>query len=155
MEGGVVTKIHLQVYTAVAEFALREAFLILIYGLWNSWGHFYINFIPFEGKTVDGTYEDINFRRLTSPNSKSRHVNWITTPEMTLFSPSFIEVNRIQKNLLSQLFCTLKLIEMNEGGVKLGFCSPALPFLRVAVLLLQGRLEKYLLTSGKKCKALF
>lgn len=32
MEGEVVTKIHLQVYTAVAEFALKEAFLILIYG---------------------------------------------------------------------------------------------------------------------------
>lgn len=155
MEGGVVTKIHLQVYTAAAEFALKEIFLILICDPWNSGGHFYINFIPFEGRTVDGTYEDINFRCLTSPNSKTQHVNWITIPEMTLFSPSYIEVNRMQKNLLSQLVCTLKLIEMNEGEVKLAFCSPALPFLRVAVLLLQGRLEEYLLTSGKKCEALF
>lgn len=40
-------------------------------------------------------------------------------------------------------------MEIRKVGVKLGFYSPVLPFLKVAVLLFQGRLEKYLLTFGK------
>lgn len=47
------------------------------------------------------------------------------------------------------LFCTLKIMEIGKVGVKLGFYSSVLHFLKVAMLLFQGRLEKYLLTFGK------
>lgn len=40
-------------------------------------------------------------------------------------------------------------MERNKVGVTLGSYSLVLPFLKVAVLLFQGRVEKYLLTFGK------
>lgn len=40
-------------------------------------------------------------------------------------------------------------MEISKAGVKLGFYSSVLPFLKVAMLLFQGRLEKYLLTFEK------
>lgn len=40
-------------------------------------------------------------------------------------------------------------MEISKVGVKLGFYSSVLSFLKVAVLLFQDRLEKYLLTFGK------
>lgn len=40
-------------------------------------------------------------------------------------------------------------MEISKVGVKLGFYASVLCFLKVAMLLFQGRLEKYLLTFGK------
>lgn len=40
-------------------------------------------------------------------------------------------------------------MERSEVGVKLGFYSSVFSLLKVAVLLFQDRLEKYLLTFGK------
>lgn len=40
-------------------------------------------------------------------------------------------------------------MEISKFGVKLGFYSSVLSFLKVTVLLFQGRLEKYVLTFGK------
>lgn len=47
------------------------------------------------------------------------------------------------------LFYTSKIMEISKFGVKLGFYSSVLSFLKVTVLLFQGRLEKYVLTFGK------
>lgn len=119
---------------------------------WSSRGHFYINVSPFECGNVDGTFEDVNFKCFTSPSSINN--TWIGLPygKWQVF-PLYIEVNRMQKNLLLLvtcylllLFCTLKISRVR---VKLGFYSSVLPFLKVAMLLFQGRLENYLLTFGK------
>ena len=149
-------KAELEFHCFFFEFALKAASLISFffsYDPWSSRGHFYINFSPSECRYVDKTFEDVNFKCSTYPNSINN--TWIGLPygKMTVFflllTLKSIGCRKIYCSLLL-LFCTLKIMEISKVGVNLGFYSLVLSFLKVTVLLFQDRLEKYLLTFGKK-----
>ena len=141
-------------FRCFSEFALKAASLISFFfshDSWSSRGHFYINFSPFECRYVDKTSEDVNFKCSTYPNRINN--TWIGLPYgkwvfFLLLTLKSTGCRKIYCSLLL-LFCTLKIMEISKVGVKLGFYSAVLSFLKVTVLPFQDRLEKYLLTFGK------
>ena len=120
-------------FRCFSEFALKAASLISFFfshDSLSSRGHFYINFSPFECRYVDKTSEDVNFKCSTYPNRINN--TWIGLPygKWVFFSPSYIEVNRMQKNLL---FLITPVLHIKNNGDKqswsqvgLLFCSPFL-----------------------------
>lgn len=127
----------------VFQVCLKSKLILLIHRPWNSRGHFHIKFSPFECRNTSGAFEDGNFKCFTSPNSIHNMRIGILYQRLQ-FSPFLHSRQQDAENLLL-LFSTALHIKANRDKcrwVKLGFCSPVLPFFQGCCVTLSGLTRK-------------